>query len=81
MPEPHDPAWNRDHEQQLPDTSGRPPRTASEPAGAEGQAKTSKTFTDPASGGSQDGAHAPNQAEADQTDGVRRREPPAGKSS
>jgi hypothetical protein len=72
MPDPHDPAWNRDDEQK----PGRPQRSAYEPKGAEGQAKTPKTFTDPASGESRDGAHAPNQAEADQTDGVRRQGPP-----
>ncbi|WP_041373299.1 hypothetical protein [Phenylobacterium zucineum] len=72
MPEPHDPAWNRDDEQK----PGRPQRTASEPKGAEGQAATPKTFTDPASGESQGEAHAPNQAETDQTEGVKPRRPP-----
>jgi len=72
MPKPHDPAWNRDDEQK----PGRPQRTAYEPRGSEGQAKTPKTFTDPASGESRGDAHAPNQAKADQTDGVRKRRPP-----
>ncbi|MCR5875341.1 hypothetical protein LRS10_14815 [Phenylobacterium sp. J426] len=73
MPERHDPAYNRDDEQK----PGRPQRSAYEPEGSEGQAATPKTLTDPASGESQGGAHAPNQAEADQTDGVRRRAPPS----
>jgi hypothetical protein len=72
MPERHDPAWNRDDAQK----PGRPQRSATEPQGAEGQAKTPKTFTDPSSGESRDDAHAPNQAKADQTDGVRKRRPP-----
>lgn len=66
MPQRHDPAWNRDDQQK----PGRPQRTATEPRGAEGGASTSKTLTDPASGESRGQAHAPNQAQADQTDGV-----------
>ncbi|WP_423351836.1 hypothetical protein [Phenylobacterium sp. VNQ135] len=73
MPHPHDPSYNRDDEQK----PGRPQRTAYEPKGSEGEARTSKTLTDPASGESQGDSHAPNQAEADQTDGVRRRGPPS----
>ena len=33
-----------------PDVAGRPPRPATEPAGAEGSSRTSKTATDPATG-------------------------------
>jgi hypothetical protein len=73
MPERHDPAYNRDDEQK----AGRPQRTAYEPKGAEGESATAKTFTDPASGESRNESHAPNHAEADQTDGVRRRSPPS----
>ena len=72
MPHPHDPSYNRDDEQK----PGRPQRTAYEPKGAEGDAATPKTRTDPASGESTGTSHRPNQAEADQTDGVRRRAPP-----
>lgn len=76
MPHPHDPAYNRDDEQKPATAPGRPQRTASEPEGAEGGAATPKTFTDPASGESTGQSHAPNQAEADQTDGVPRRKSP-----
>ena len=69
MPKPHDPAWNRDNEQK----AGRPQRTATEPSGAEGSSQSDKTRTDPASGEAHRTGHAPNQAEADQTDGVRKR--------
>jgi hypothetical protein len=67
MPRTHDTAYNRDEDQK----PGAPQRARSEPAGAEGSSKTSKTLTDPASGGSQKDGHAPNQAEADQIDGAR----------
>jgi len=69
MPQPHDPAYNRDEEQK----KGRPPRSAYEPKGSEHSADTDKTLTDPASGESHGTGHAPNQAETDQTEGVRRR--------
>jgi hypothetical protein len=70
MPQqPHDPTWNRDDDQK----PARPQRTSTEPQGSEGSARTDKTLTDPASGEPNGAAHAPNQAEADQTDGVRRR--------
>ena len=69
MPQPHDPTWNRDDEQK----PGRPQRTATEPKGSKGSADTAKTFTDPASGESDGSGHAPNHAETDQTDGVRKR--------
>ena len=42
----HDQARNRDDLQK----PGRPPRPASEPAGAEGSSRSPKTQTDPASG-------------------------------
>jgi len=38
--------WNRDNEQK----PGAPPRTAYEPKGSEGSARSRKTATDPASG-------------------------------
>lgn len=65
----HDAAYNRDQDQK----SGAPQRSASEPEGSKGSARSRKTFTDPASGGSQRASHAPNQAEADQIDGARPR--------
>ena len=76
MPNPHDPAYNRDDEQKPASTPGRPQRSAYEPKGAEGKAATPKTFTDPGSGESAGESHAPNQAEADQTEAVRRRGAP-----
>lgn len=76
MPHPHDPAYNRDDEQKPASTPGRSQRSAYEPRGAEGDAATPKTFTDPGSGESTSDTHAPNQADADQTDGVRRRGAP-----
>lgn len=69
MPQAHDPAYNRDNDQK----AGRPQRTATEPKGSEGSARTSKTLTDPASGEPTGDAHAPNQADADQTDGALKR--------
>ncbi len=70
MPQPHDPAYNRDNEQK----PGRPQRHASEPEGSEGTARSEKTLTDPATGEPDNArGHAPNRAVADQTDGVKRR--------
>lgn len=65
MPQNHDDAYNRDQEQK-PGAA----RSASEPAGAEGSARSRKTATDPASGEACRGAPAPNQAKADLTDGA-----------
>lgn len=65
---PRDKAWSRD-EQQKPDRA----RMAQEPAGAEGAADTPKTATDPASGEPRGDAPAPNQADADLTDGAGKR--------
>jgi hypothetical protein len=64
----HDEAYNRDQDQK-PDA----PRMAQEPEGAKGSARSSKTLTDPASGGRQRESHAPNQAETDQNEGASRR--------
>ena len=64
----HDAAYNRDQEQK----PGAPQRSASEPKGSEGSARSGKTRTDPASGGGQSAGHAPNQAKTDQTDGAGR---------
>jgi hypothetical protein len=41
-----DPRYNRDEDQK----AGAPPRSATEPAGAEGSASTPKTRTDPQTG-------------------------------
>jgi hypothetical protein len=68
MPKAHDDAYNRDDEQKP-----RKPRMAQEPGGAEGSGRSSKTFTDPASGESRRDGHAPNQAATDQTDGAPKR--------
>lgn len=69
MPQNHDQAYNRDQDQK----PGSPQRMAQEPSGAKGSARSSKTATDPASGEHRRDAPAPNQAEADQTDGAPRR--------
>jgi hypothetical protein len=60
-----EPRYNRDEEMK----PGAPPRTATEPRGAEGSGRTPKTLTDPASGEPQGGAPPPNQAESDEIDG------------
>lgn len=72
MPDHDDSAYNRDDQQKPDPQAGQPPRSATEPAGAKGDAKTSKTLTDPSSGETQQQGHAPNQAQADQTDGAAR---------
>jgi hypothetical protein len=66
MPQSHDEAYNRDQDQKP-----GSPRMAQEPAGGKGSARSSKTATDPASGEHRQDGHAPNQASADQTDGVK----------
>jgi hypothetical protein len=53
---------NRDEDQK----SGSPPRPATEPAGAQGSSRTSKTMTDPATGEPRPGAPAPNRARSDE---------------
>ncbi|MFC3080270.1 hypothetical protein ACFODL_19385 [Phenylobacterium terrae] len=58
------PSLNRDDEMK----SGRPPRTAYEPKGAEGSSQTPKTATDPASGEWRGGPPAPAASDADETD-------------
>jgi len=68
MSRTHDSAYNRDEEMKP-----AAPRARSEPKGAKGAARTTKTLTDPASGGAQKAGHAPNQAEADLTDGAEAR--------
>jgi hypothetical protein len=68
MPRSHDEAYNRDEDQK----PGKP-RMAQEPAGGEASARSSQTRTDPASGEHRGDGHAPNQAQADQTDGAPRR--------
>lgn len=64
MPTP-DERYNRDEEQK----PGRPPRPASEPAGAAPSTRTAKTKTDPGSGEPQPGAPAPNRSASDETRG------------
>ncbi|MBU1376309.1 MAG: hypothetical protein KKE02_13720 [Alphaproteobacteria bacterium] len=71
MPQPttptsHDQAYNRDQDQKP-----ASPRMAQEPKGAEGSARSAKTATDPASGEHRSDGPAPNQANTDQTDGVK----------
>jgi hypothetical protein len=53
--------WNRDDQQK----PGAPPRTASEPKGSEGGARSDKTATDPASGEATTRAPATGRSEAD----------------
>lgn len=65
MSQNHDAQYNRDQDQK-PGTA----RPASEPCGAEASGRSDKTLTDPGSGDSRRDGHAPNQAEADQTDGA-----------
>jgi hypothetical protein len=52
MPQPgdHDAKYSRDEDLRPPQTEGRPPRPATEPAGAEESTRTKKTATDPATG-------------------------------
>ena len=68
-PSDHDANYNRDGDQK----PAAPQRSATEPKGSEGSARSGKALTDPASGGGQKARHAPNQAEADQTDGAKGR--------
>jgi hypothetical protein len=56
-----DQALNRDEDLK----PGSPPRSTTEPAGAEGSSANSKTQTDPATGEPQKGAPAPNATAAD----------------
>jgi len=67
----HDAAYNRDQDQK----PGSPQRMAQEPAGSKGSTQSSKTATDPASGEHRRAGHAPNQANADQTDGAKALKP------
>ena len=63
MPDPDlQKRYNRDDEQK----PGAPPRSASEPNGAEGSTNSDKTMTDPSSGARKPQAPAPNQAKTDQ---------------
>ena len=50
MEDPKRPPGESQYEQERPNGPGRPPRPATEPPGAEGSTKTSKTETDPATG-------------------------------
>ncbi|HEV2533526.1 hypothetical protein [Phenylobacterium sp.] len=56
-----DKAWNRDDQQK----PGSPPRSASEPKGAEASTRSDKTATDPASGEPTGRPPAPNRADAE----------------
>jgi hypothetical protein len=59
---PHEPHYNRDDEMK----PGRPPRSATEPAGAEDSTKNAKTLSDPATGAPQNEHPQPNAS--DRTD-------------
>ena len=69
MTQSHDDAYNRDQDQK----PGSPQRMAQEPKGSEGSSRSPKTATDPVTGAPAKGRPAPNQAEADQTDGAPKR--------
>ena len=69
MPKPHDTTYNRDESLK----PGSPPRMAQEPKGSERSSRSRKTATDPVSGEPTGGPPVPNQAQADQTDGVKKR--------
>ena len=58
MPRQQSDDRNRDHDLK----PGRPPRPATEPAGASWSTRTPKTLTDPATGEPTKGPPAPNQA-------------------
>ena len=63
MPTPDtDRRRNRDDDQK----PGRPPRSATEPAGSQGSSRTAKTMTDPQSGAPKGGSPAPNQSRSDE---------------
>ena len=53
--------WNRDDQQK----PGSPPRSAYEPEGSEGSARSDKTLTDPATGEPRRGRQAPNRTISD----------------
>ena len=53
-----DKSWNRDDEQK----PGAPPRSAYEPKGSEGSARSRKTATDPVSGEPNSQPPAPNRS-------------------
>jgi hypothetical protein len=61
-----DARYNRDDDQK----PGAPPRSATEPAGAGGSARSSKTRTDPATGEPRKSPPKPNRAASDETDGA-----------
>ena len=61
MTQPHDSAYSRDQDQK----PGRPPRGATEPAGAERSTRSAKTMTDPGSGEPRRTPPKPNRARAD----------------
>jgi hypothetical protein len=54
----HDARYNRDDDQK----SGSPPRSATEPGGAKGSARSTKTQTDPATGEPRKAPPKPNTA-------------------
>ena len=68
MPKPHDTTYNRDENLK----PGSPPRMAQEPKGSERSSRSRKTATDPVSGEPTGGPPAPNQAQTDQADGVKK---------
>jgi hypothetical protein len=58
--------YNRDDDQK----PGAPPRPATEPAGADGSARSAKTQTDPATREPRKAAPKPNRAASNETDSV-----------
>jgi len=68
MPQSHDDAYNRDQDQK-PGAA----RMAQEPTAAKGSSRSPKTATDPASGEHRNDQTAPNQADAEVTDGAGKR--------
>jgi hypothetical protein len=63
-----DARYNRDDDQK----PGAPPRSATEPVGAKGSARSAKTQTDPATGEPRKAPPRPNRAASNETDGVAR---------
>jgi hypothetical protein len=63
MPDPDiQKRYNRDEDQK----PGAPPRSASEPRGAEASTQSAKTMTDPSSGARKPQPPAPNRAKTDE---------------
>ena len=61
MTQAHDKNYNRDQDLK----TGRPPRPATEPEGAEHSTRNRKTLSDPGSGEPKDGPPAPNRTDSE----------------